>query len=110
MTSDLERSLMFQVKAHKLPTPVTELRFAPPRRFRFDLAWPAHDIAAECEGGTWVSGAHSRGKHFESDCVKYNLATLNGWKVYRFTTNMISDGRAIATLLDAFEAHRKEAS
>ena len=35
---------------------VREHRFAPPRRWRFDLAWPAERLAVEVDGGRWQSG------------------------------------------------------
>jgi very-short-patch-repair endonuclease len=74
---------------------VREYRFMPPRRYRFDFAWPDKKIALEVEGGTWTNGRHTRGKGYESDCEKYDEAALLGWKVLRFTTNMVRDGRAI---------------
>ena len=52
-------------------------------------------VAVEVEGGTWVGGRHTTGKGFESDCVKYNLAAIDGWLVIRVTAAMIADGRAI---------------
>ena len=64
-----------------------EHQFAPPRRWRFDFAWPAQKVAVEMEGGIWTRGAHTRGKHFRSDAEKYNAATIAGWRVLRYTTN-----------------------
>lgn len=96
--SHLEDTLVFQLKAARLPEPEREYHFAKPRRFRFDLAWPERKVYAEVEGGTWIQGRHSRGKGIESDCVKYNLAALGGWTGYRFTTDMITRGDALKTL------------
>lgn len=95
MTSDGERSMLTMIRWRDLPAPVPEYRFAPPRRWRFDLAWPERMVALEIEGGTWISGAHTRGRHFESDAEKYNEAALAGWKVLRVTTGMVDDGRAL---------------
>ena len=81
--------------ASMLPEPEAEYRFAAPRRWRFDLAWPALRLALEVEGGTWVSGRHTRGAGFEKDCEKYNEAALLGWTVLRVTPGMIEDGRAV---------------
>lgn len=85
------------------PPPQMEYRFDSIRRFRFDLCWPDVRLAVECEGGTWISGRHSRGKGYESDCTKYNLAILQGWRVLRFTTAMIEDGRALETIDQALK-------
>lgn len=69
--------------------PQLEYRFHDVRRFRFDFAWPEKLVAVELEGGTWIRGAHTRGKRYASDCQKYNLAASLGWSVYRFTTDML---------------------
>jgi very-short-patch-repair endonuclease len=89
------------IKAAGLPAPIREYRFAPPRRWRFDYAWPAHQLALEVEGGVWTGGRHVRGKGYEADCEKYNAAALAGWTVLRVTTAMIRDGRALTLLEEA---------
>ena len=94
-SSALEDSLFNQMKILGLPEPVKELKFHPTRKFRFDFAFEKEKIAIECEGGTWSNGAHNRGKHFEGDCEKYNEATRLGWKVFRFTGDMIKRGEAV---------------
>jgi very-short-patch-repair endonuclease len=80
-----------------LEAPTLELRFAPPRRWRFDLAWESVRLAVEIEGGVFLKGGsrHSRGAGFEGDCEKYAEAMLLGWKVLRVTTGMVRDGRAL---------------
>ena len=40
----------------------------------------------ELEGGVWTGGRHTRGKGFIEDCVKYNTATLLGYRVIRIPT------------------------
>lgn len=92
--SDLERALLFGIKALKLPVPVEQYQFHPVRKWRFDFAWPALMVACEVEGGTWSNGAHVRGRHFESDCEKGNEAACMGWLVLRVTGDMVEDGRA----------------
>ena len=96
--SHLEDALLLHIRAAGLPEPVRELRFAPPRRWRFDLCWPAFRLACEVEGGVYSGGRHTRGSGFEADCEKYNTATLDGWRVIRVTGKMIDDGRALALL------------
>lgn len=80
-----------------LPAPKPELVFAPPRRWRFDLAWESHRFAVEIEGGVFMAGGsrHSRGRGFENDCEKYAEALCRGWRVLRVTTDMVRDGRAL---------------
>lgn len=69
--------------------------------FRFDFSYPKSMVAVEVEGGTWVGGRHTTGKGFESDCVKYNLAAIDGWLVIRVTAAMIADGRAVEFIQQA---------
>lgn len=69
--------------------PVREYYFAKPRRFRFDMAWPDKKVAVELEGGVYTGGRHTRGSGYENDCLKYNLAVLKGWRVLRFTRNLL---------------------
>ena|ERR1022692_1903300 len=101
--SDLEDELVEQLESLDIPQPVREFRFAPPRRFRFDLCWPDLMMACEVEGATWSGGRHTRGSGFEKDCEKYNLAVTAGYQVLRVTGTMVHDGRAtdfIAALLE----------
>lgn len=96
--SKLEDSLAWQMKAVKIPAPTREYKFWPGRRFAFDFAWPERKIAVEVEGGTYVSGAHGRGKHYASDLVKYNEAAILGWTVLRFDTDMVGSGAALVAI------------
>lgn len=64
---------------------VKEFKFHPSRRWRFDYAIPEHKIAVEVEGGVWTGGRHTRPQGFLGDIVKYNTATLMGWRVFRTT-------------------------
>jgi len=66
-----------------------EHRFAPPRRFRFDIAFIPQHVAVEVEGGVWVKGRHIRPSGYEKDCLKYNLAVVQGWRVLRYTPQML---------------------
>ncbi len=63
-----------------------EYRFIKDRRFRFDVAIPGHKIAVEFEGGVFTNGRHTRGAGYVNDAKKYNLATMHGWKLLRYTT------------------------
>src|SRR5271155_532139 len=72
-----------------------EYVFAAPRKWRFDFAIPDSLIAIEIEGGTWQTGRHQRPMGFEKDCRKYSHAALHGWRVLRFTTDMVMSGEAI---------------
>jgi hypothetical protein len=120
--SNLEADLLAAIHSAGLPQPEWEYLFAPGccehpkakhrrgcgcepahehvpgRRWRFDFAWPAYMVAAECEGGTWSGGRHTTGTGFEKDAEKYNAATVLGWRVVRFTQRQITSGEALLTL------------
>lgn len=90
--------LAMQCRAVKLPAPVTEHRFHPSRKWRFDLAWPEQMVACEIDGGTYVKGRHVRPQGFRNDCEKLNEATILGWLVLRVTSAMVEDGMALDQL------------
>lgn len=93
--SQLEELLAYQIRLAKLPEPVRELRFAKPRRWRADFAWPSAMVACEVDGGTWINGRHSRGSGVEADCEKASAAAILGWRVLRVTGAHVKDGRAL---------------
>lgn len=104
--SALEEAMLFQMRAVGIPPPQREFRFAPPRRWRMDYAWPEILLYLEVEGGTWVTGGgrHSRGVGMRGDAEKYNAAALLGWTCLRATTDMVKDGSALAAVEQAFKA------
>jgi very-short-patch-repair endonuclease len=58
----------------------------------WDFALPEHKILVEVQGGTWVNGGHNRGGGYQDDCQKSNVATLHGWRVFRFTADDVKKG------------------
>jgi hypothetical protein len=78
---------------------VREERFHPKRKWRFDYAfdngWP---VAIEIEGAIFSRGRHTRGAGYQKDLEKYNTATAMGWRVYRFSTQDVLNGKARAFL------------
>lgn len=68
-----------------LPAPLTEHRFHPDRKWRFDYAWPDAKVALEVEGGVWTGGRHTSSSGFLKDIEKYNAAARLGWRVLRCT-------------------------
>lgn len=64
---------------------VTELKFDDVRKFRFDWAIPSLKIAIEYEGLFSEKSGHLTVSGYTSDCIKYNLAVANGWRVLRYT-------------------------
>ncbi len=87
-----------------------EVRFAPPRKWRFDfllkepLTYPPLRIAIEVDGGT-ARGAsrHSFGKGYEKDTEKQNTAAVMGFYVLIFTTRQVVSGEAIKFLREMLQ-------
>ena len=103
------------------PPPVPEVRFHPGRHWRFDWAWPWHEVALEREGGCFVKdkcpncswhrttfkSRHHDRKGYEADLAKYNEAARMGWLLVRVTPPMIRDGRAADAIIGALRARNK---
>jgi very-short-patch-repair endonuclease len=77
--------------------PHREYKFHPVRKWRFDFAFLDMLVAVEIEGGVWSGGRHGTGTGFTADCEKYNEAALLGWRILRFTPDMVKSGYAIGT-------------
>lgn len=75
--------------AYGVAMPEAEYRFCPGRRFRFDFAWPARRVAVEIDGGQWQ--AHGGRHATDADREKLNLAAVQGWRVLRFSPQMLRD-------------------
>lgn len=98
--------LVTQCVAIGLPAPELELRFAPPRRWRFDFAWVGYKLALEVDGGGWINGRHSRGSGIEKDAEKFAEAAILGWTVIRVTPRMVNDGTALDYIKRLLERER----
>ncbi len=84
---DYADDLAWYIERAAIPQPEREFRFAAPRRFRFDFAWPDERIALEVDGGRWLPGG---GRHAsDGDYEKLNIAAGMGWRVLRVTGDMV---------------------
>lgn len=101
--SELEKLFEVQITQDGIRKPVLEFEFTDVAKYRFDFAWPEAWLAVEIEGATWAGGRHTSGKGFADDCMKYNVATLEGWRVFRFTGDMVREGYARRMIRLAFE-------
>ncbi|MEL7656708.1 MAG: hypothetical protein C4545_04120 [Anaerolineaceae bacterium] len=101
--SDLEASLLQQIRWAGLPMPETEYRAIPSRRFRWDGAYPYIMLLYEVNGGIFAGkygkqSGHTSGVGLSRDYEKNNLAVAAGWRVLYFTRAMIESGKALALL------------
>lgn len=105
--------MLSAIRGAKLPEPVLQHRLYPRRLlpgrkrltpFRFDLAWEDRKLAVEIQGGSRLKGPrnyHGSGDGMLRDCEKLNEAVLQGWRVLKFTTEQVNDGRALDVLREA---------
>jgi len=96
--SYLEKIMELQLLGTLVEEWQVEYKFLSDRNFRFDFAWPEKKIALEVEGGTWTISRHTTGKGFEADCLKYNLAAVEGWRIIRATSEHVKTGSALVWL------------
>lgn len=96
--TNLEATFYQQVRAVGLPEPEKEFRFHHIRKFRFDFAWVDFKVAVEVDGGTWSGGRHVKGTGFHNDCIKMNLAAVEGWLVLRGDNKMVKSGELLKSL------------
>lgn len=82
---------------------VPEFKFHPTRKWRADFAIPERMILIEIEGGVWIGGRHQTGTGFSADCEKYSHAALLGYKVFRFTPEMVRSGEAVRMIESALD-------
>lgn len=91
-------SLPLLCRSLGLPEPVSEHRFAPPRRWRFDYAWERQKLALEVQGGLFTRGRHTQGSWLLKEHEKLNRAAALGWRVIYCTPKQIANGEAIQVI------------
>ena len=68
---------------------ITEFKFCTTRKFRADIAIPQYRILIEYEGLVYGGqGGHQTVEGFNSNCIKYNICTLQGWFLLRYTNQI----------------------
>lgn len=100
----LEKQFLLQLRAANLTGWVQQHRFHPDRAWRVDFARPDIKLAVEVEGGIHTGGRHTRGAGYESDCEKYNSMVAMDWTLFRFTSRMVTSGKAIMFIEDYLKA------
>lgn len=100
-----QTAFALQLRQAGLPAPTPEYTAFPGHKptYRWDFAFPEAMILIEIQGGTWMKGqsGHKSGTGIERDCRKSNLANLNSYCQLNFTSNMITDGTALAHTIQA---------
>jgi very-short-patch-repair endonuclease len=77
---------------------VTEYRFHPTRKWRFDYAWPNLRIAIEFDGIMHRTVGHNSLAGILRDSEKINEAQRLGWRVFRANAKNVGDGTFFALI------------
>lgn len=104
--------VLFWVEDAGFPKPTKEFRFCLPRRWRVDYAFLDEKVAVEIEGGVWLAkfggkSRHMYGKGYLGDMAKYNTLATMGWRLLRFTPQMISSGEFLEMLGKCLKGEKK---
>jgi len=102
--------IQMQCAALKLPVPEKEVKFCLTRRWRADYFFPnvisGYPLAVEIEGGAFSRGRHTRGAGFLKDMEKYNMLSIMGIALLRFTPTQVQNGEAALKVKEWFDANR----
>lgn len=82
---------------------VVEHQFDHKRRYRFDWAIIDLKLAIEYEGIFSDKSRHTSVNGFSNDCIKYNLAVSQGWRIFRYTALNYQDLEADLLKIIEFE-------
>jgi very-short-patch-repair endonuclease len=85
-----------EMLAPDIPTPEREVKFHQTRNWRVDFLWRTPvKLAVEIEGGIYKGGRHVRPAGFKNDIFKYNALSMAGYKLLRFTPDMLDDPQMV---------------
>lgn len=109
-TQDAEQRLADTLDLIRMATPGVlttferQYLYVPGRKFSADFAWPEQRVLVEVQGGVWVDkSGHSGGTGIKRDNERLNFASINNWRMLRFTTADVTShiGDVIDTIEDA---------
>ncbi len=100
MKADYKATFEQQVYLIGLPALTKEVVFAPPRKWRFDYAYPDLMIAVEYQGGNYGGGrgGHNSVSGLKRDYEKFTEAALLGWTLILIDASTVNSGMAVEWL------------
>ena len=98
-----EERLAFHLKAEGISFQ-REYQWCPGRKFRADFAFPSARLLVECQGAIHSQGRHVRGRGYEQDRMRSNLAVLHKWRLLEFSPGHIKNGDAIDIIKKVLQA------
>lgn len=99
----LYRAKIAVIEAHVGKLFAREYQFYRQRSWKIDFALVCCKLAIEIEGGTWSGGRHTRGSGFVKDVEKYNMLTVEGWRLLRFNPAMLKDNSYLHAAVGFFQ-------
>ena len=100
--SELNDTFAFQLDASGISYE-REYKAIPDRRFRFDFYIPPC-LLCELQGGVYqYKPSHASASGIRRDAEKANLATLHGYKLLTFTSDMVASGEALRMVQEVID-------
>jgi very-short-patch-repair endonuclease len=100
-----EETFALHMKALGL-NPAREFQFHPERKWKIDFAFVEQKLGVKIDGGSRSHGRHNRADGFEADCIKLNAAVALGWRILRYTTEMVTRGAVAEQVATIIFRHR----
>ena len=105
-----ERLLEYQLKCLGLKDVylgVSQFKFHPTRQWAYDRGWPELMFVIDIDGGEWMKrSGHNTGNGMRRDREKDCEALLAGYKIMRFTGDMVDEGVAAAYIEKLFKGFK----
>lgn len=93
--------IFFNMVKGLCPDAVAEYQFCPVRKFRSDVYVPSLNLLIEYEGINSAKSGHTTALGYTKDCQKYNIGSLMGFRLLRYTalnkTDLERDLEALKT-------------
>ena len=99
MKRDYKQELYLFLSSLSL-TIICEYKFHPKRKWRADFYIPEYNLLIEYEGMPYqiAKSRHTTIRGYRNDAEKYNEAALLGFRLLRYTAQMIADGTAYSQI------------
>ena len=98
--SEGEDAVWLQLRARKMDAGWEREATFCERKWRVDILNRYARIAIEVEGATHTGGRHTRGEGFALDCEKYARLTIEGYSLFRCTTEQALSGVVVEWVIE----------
>lgn len=101
--SELNNAFGFQCHVAGIPYQC-EYQAIPGRRYKYDFYFEQANLLVELQGGVYqYKPSHASASGIRRDAEKANLATLHGYKLLTFTSDMVASGEALRMIREVID-------